>query len=127
MMLRREAIEQTKGFDEQFFMYCEEIDWAWRIHKAGWSVKCVPAARVTHLEARSTTQVRPQSIVNLWKSRLLLYGKHHPAWKNALGRRMIVAGMGRKIQQAEQNTRLDAAQKATLIEAYRTVQQMANA
>lgn len=125
MMLRREVIEQTEGFDEQFFMYCEEIDWAWRIHKAGWSVKCVPTARVTHLEARSTTQVRPQSVVNLWKSRLLLYRKHHPAWKYTLARRMIAAGMARKIQQAEQDTRLDTSQKAALIEAYRTVQQMA--
>ena len=125
MMLRREAIEQTKGFDEQFFMYCEEIDWAWRIHKAGWSVKCVPVARVTHLEARSTTQVRPQSIVNLWTSRLLLYRKHHPAWKSALARRMIVAGMGRKIQQTERDGRLDAIQKSALIEAYRAVQGMA--
>jgi hypothetical protein len=125
MMLRREVIEQTSGFDEQFFMYCEEIDWAWRIHKAGWMVKCVPAARVTHLEARSTAQVRPQSIINLWKSRLLLYRKHHLAWKYALARRMIALGMGRKIRQTEQNTRLDAGQKAALIEAYRTVREKA--
>ena len=27
-------------------MYCEEIDWAWRIHNAGWEVRCVPAACV---------------------------------------------------------------------------------
>jgi N-acetylglucosaminyl-diphospho-decaprenol L-rhamnosyltransferase len=125
MMLRREVIEQTIGFDEQFFMYCEEIDWAWRIHKAGWSVKCVPAARVTHLEGRSAAQVRPQSVINLWKSRLLLYRKQQPAWKNALARRIIALGMERKIRQAARDNRLDDGQKTALIEAYRTVQQMA--
>ncbi|MBL8157791.1 MAG: glycosyltransferase family 2 protein, partial [Anaerolineae bacterium] len=66
MMLRREVVEQTGGFDETFFMYCEEIDWAWRIHKAGWRVQCVPAARVVHLAGKSTSQVRPQSVINLW-------------------------------------------------------------
>jgi N-acetylglucosaminyl-diphospho-decaprenol L-rhamnosyltransferase len=38
MMLRCEVIQQTGMFDEQFFMYCEEVDWAWRIHDAGWKV-----------------------------------------------------------------------------------------
>jgi hypothetical protein len=97
MMLRREVIEQTGGFDEQFFMYCEEIDWAWRIRKAGWQVVCAPAARVTHLAGQSTGQVRPQSVVNLWTSRLQLFRKHYPDWKFALACRMIRAGMQRKL------------------------------
>lgn len=117
MMLKREVIEQTGMFDEQFFMYCEEIDWAWRIHKAGWHVACVPAARVTHLEGKSTKQIRPQSIVNLWHSRLKLYRKHYPTWKYVLARRIVALGMQRKKRQASQNT--------ALIEAYETVRAMA--
>src|SRR5262245_10211896 len=38
MMLRREAIEQTGIFDEQYFMYVEEIDWSMRIRRAGWEI-----------------------------------------------------------------------------------------
>ena len=125
MMLRREVIEQTGGFDEQFFMYCEEIDWAWRIHNAGWRVQCVPAAKVTHLEARSTGQIRAQSIINLWQSRLRLYRKHQPAWKVWLARQMIVLGMGRKIRQVSTDTSLTEVQQTAQIDAYRTVQQMA--
>lgn len=116
MMLRREVIEQTGMFDEQFFMYCEEIDWAWRIHKAGWDVQCVPTARVTHLSGQSAGQARPQSIINLWTSRLLLYRKHHPAWKTALARLMIAAGMWLKARDTE---------NLALREAYRTVQNRA--
>jgi N-acetylglucosaminyl-diphospho-decaprenol L-rhamnosyltransferase len=95
-MLKREVIERTGMFDERFFMYGEEVDWAWRVHKAGWRVICVPTAHVVHLAGRSTTQVRPQSIVNLWTSRLYLFQKHYPSWKLAMARQMIAIGMARK-------------------------------
>lgn len=116
MMLRREVIEQTGMFDESFFMYCEEIDWAWRIHKAGWDVRCVPSARVVHLEGQSSKQVRAQSMINLWTSRLHLYHKHHPAWKAALARLIIAIGMAAKAREAE---------NAELRNAYQTIQQRA--
>ncbi len=103
MMLRREVIEQTGMFDENFFMYCEEIDWAWRIHKAGWEVRCVPTARVVHLEGQSSKQVRAQSVVNLWTSRLKLYDKHHPKWKAGLARLMIAVGMALKAHNTDQD------------------------
>lgn len=116
MMLRPEVVAQTGGFDEDFFMYCEEIDWAWRIHDAGWDVRCVPAARVTHLAGQSTGQVRPRSLVNLWTSRLLLAKKHYPAWKRPLARVLIAGGM---------TLRLRGANDQALREAYQTVRRLA--
>jgi N-acetylglucosaminyl-diphospho-decaprenol L-rhamnosyltransferase len=121
MMLRREVIEQTSGFDEAFFMYCEEIDWAWRIHKAGWEVRCVPAACVTHLAGKSTGQARPQSIINLWTSRMQLYRKHQPAWKVSLARMMIVVGMKRKIREARGRAAGSEAEREAVVEAYSAV------
>lgn len=118
MMLRREVIAQTGMFDEQFFMYCEEIDWAWRIHRAGWDVKCVPAARVTHLAGRSSGQARPRSVINLWTSRLRLYAGYYPAWKLALARRMVAVGMARRARRAAD---------PALAEAYRAVERLARA
>ena len=125
MMLRREVIEQTSGFDERFFMYCEEIDWAWRIHKAGWQVKCIPAARVMHLEGRSARQVRPQAVIYLWRSRLRLFQKHYPRWKRWLARAMLVSGMSRKIQQTRRDQSMTTSDREALIAAYRTVQRLA--
>lgn len=113
MMLRREVIQQTGLFDEQFHMYCEEIDWSWRIQRAGCWAYCVPSAQVTHLGGQSTGQVRPQSIVNLWKSRLQLFGKYYPRWKIALARQIIRMGMKRSIKQAQGD--------AVLIGAYQEV------
>jgi GT2 family glycosyltransferase len=100
MMLKREVIEAVGLLDEGFFMYCEEIDWAWRIRRAGWSVRCVPAARVTHYGGASSGQARPQTIRYLWESRLRLLDKHHPRWKALLARRLIALGMARKMQAA---------------------------
>jgi len=125
MMLRREVIEQTGMFDEAFFMYCEEIDWAWRIHKAGWEVRCVPSATVTHLGGQSAGQVRPQSIVNLWTSRLRLYRKHQPAWRVLIARWMIAIGMRRKIHQTRRMAGLSDTERQAIIEAYRTIVQRA--
>ncbi|MCU0463312.1 MAG: glycosyltransferase family 2 protein [Anaerolineae bacterium] len=96
MMLRREAVQQTGGFDPKYFMYCEEVDWAWRIKQAGWRVLCAPSAHVVHLSGKSTSQVKPRSVVNLWTSRLTLYDTLYPGWKAFLARRMIAYGMARK-------------------------------
>jgi len=96
MLLRREVIQQTGGFDEKYFIYCEEVDWAWRIKRAGWRVLCAPSAHIVHLSGKSTRQAKPRSLVNLWTSRLTLYETIHPRWKVRLARRMIAHGMGRK-------------------------------
>ncbi len=98
MMLKREVIQQTRGFNTDYFLYCEEIDWAWRIKRAGWRIVCVPGARVTHLGGGSTAQARPRSQIDLWKSRLLLYDTYYPRWKRAAARQLIMLGMKRKLR-----------------------------
>ena len=38
MMLNKQAVQATKGFDETYFMYLEDVDLSWRAWLAGWSV-----------------------------------------------------------------------------------------
>jgi GT2 family glycosyltransferase len=121
MMLRREVIEQIGLLDEQFFMYCEEIDWSMRIRQAGWRIYVVPTARITHLEGKSTGQIRPTSLVNLWTSRLRLYAKHYNPVRLAAARQLVRIGMRLQIRRAQQSQTLTAGQKEALIRAYRTV------
>jgi len=125
MMLRREAILQTGLFDEGYFMYCEEIDWSIRIRQAGWEIYAVPAARVIHLAGQSTAQIRPQSVLNLWRSRIRLFEKHYPPARLWLARRIIRLGMRRQIalaQRAYATGELSMQERDALIDAYRTVQ-----
>lgn len=48
MLVRGEAIVKVGLLDEVFFMYGEDLDWAYRIKQAGWKVWYYPAVVVLH-------------------------------------------------------------------------------
>jgi GT2 family glycosyltransferase len=124
MMVRPQAIADVGLMDEGFWMYCEEIDWCWRMRRAGWRSYCVPTARVVHHAGQSSGQVRISSFVALWRSRLLLFDKHYPVWKRLLARALVGLGMRFKAYQARAAYRQDDIGSSELqarIEAYRLV------
>jgi len=55
-LVRREAWDAVGGFDEQFFMFVEDVDLCWRLHQAGWRVRYEPDAVVVHEVSSSTDQ-----------------------------------------------------------------------
>ena len=77
MMARGATVAEVGLLDEGFTMYCEEIDWAWRMHKAGRTAWLVPQAEVIHHGGASTQQARPVTTAYLWESRARLYRKYH--------------------------------------------------
>ena len=52
--VRREAWNEVGPFDERYFLYFEETDWATRCHKTHWKVMVNPAIVATHEGAGST-------------------------------------------------------------------------
>lgn len=48
MLVKREAMEDIGGWDEGYFLHCEDLDWCMRFRQKGWKVLFVPAARITH-------------------------------------------------------------------------------
>ncbi len=54
MMVRKEAIEKTGGFDEQFFMYAEDIDLSYRISNAGFQNFYLASTTIIHFKGEST-------------------------------------------------------------------------
>src|SRR5213082_3391438 len=48
LLIRRAAFDEVGGFDEGFRMYGEEIDFCYRLARAGWERWYVPAAVVRH-------------------------------------------------------------------------------
>ncbi|MBI3361060.1 MAG: glycosyltransferase family 2 protein [Chloroflexi bacterium] len=95
-MARGEAIQQVGLMDEGYHMYCEEIDWAWRMRRAGWEAYCVPRAQVIHYGGQSTSQVKGESFVNLWRSRKRLYETHGGRVSAALVGAMVQIAMKRR-------------------------------
>lgn len=58
-MLKRAVFEKTHGFDENLFLYMEEVEWCKRIEEAGFKIWYVPQVEVTHLHGASS-QLNPQ-------------------------------------------------------------------
>lgn len=108
MLVRRDVAEATNGFDPGYHMYCEEIDWCWRIRRAGWEIYTVPQAEIVHYGGESTKQVPEISIVNLWSSRADLYRRHHGRLKYALSRKLVQVGMERKARRASNRNLINA-------------------
>jgi hypothetical protein len=74
-LIRRSVYEAVGGFDERYFMYCEESDWQKRITAAGWHIGFTPSAEVVHYGGGSnkTGKVHPDFFLSLDKYQL----KHH--------------------------------------------------
>jgi N-acetylglucosaminyl-diphospho-decaprenol L-rhamnosyltransferase len=54
LAIRRSAFEAVGGFDEDFFMYGDEVDLCRRLSAAGFETHFAPATTVTHLGGAST-------------------------------------------------------------------------
>jgi GT2 family glycosyltransferase len=72
LIARREAVESVGPLDERFFLYSEEIDWCYRIRRAGWEIRHLPVMEVTHHCGPSA----PQRVAELCHSRVLFARKH---------------------------------------------------
>ncbi|HYZ84419.1 MAG TPA: glycosyltransferase family 2 protein, partial [Bryobacteraceae bacterium] len=47
-LYRRAMLEQLGGFDDRFFLYCEDTDLGLRARRLGWTAKYLPGAVVHH-------------------------------------------------------------------------------
>jgi hypothetical protein len=79
MLVRRAAIDEVGLLDARYFMYSEEIDWCWRIRRAGWAIWHEPRAQITHLGGGATRQVRHSMLIELHRSRVRFFQQHYPA------------------------------------------------
>lgn len=121
LMVRGDTLAQIGGFDERYFMYCEEIDLCRRIKKAGWEIYCVPAAEVVHLVGQSTKQFRDTMFVALWRSRFLMFEQHESAAFRWWARRLVRAGLwaeARRARAAHRRGEIDEGQLELRLSAF---------
>jgi len=52
-MVRREVVDAVGPLDESYFMYAEDIDWCYRIKKAGWQIWFNPDTSILHKKKQS--------------------------------------------------------------------------
>ena len=56
ILVRRTALAATGPMDERFFLYFEDVDWCYRMWRAGWEVLYTPASRFTHRHRRESAK-----------------------------------------------------------------------
>ena len=76
LMIRREAYDQIRGFDEDFELYFEDSDLCYRCDRAGWDIDFVAEAKITHHLGKSTRGGWTITSLIYQQSHLAYYRKH---------------------------------------------------
>lgn len=76
MMIRYCTINQTGAFDEDFFMYGEDIDLSFRIEQAGYKNYYLPE-KIIHYKGESTDKNNLKYIKAFYEAMLIFYKKHY--------------------------------------------------
>jgi GT2 family glycosyltransferase len=84
-IVRRDALERVGYFDENFFLYYEEVDLCKRFKNAGYRIHYWPDVVVVHLGGESSKTLKSMTFsesgsqLTLWRMRsaFLYYRKHH--------------------------------------------------
>ena len=94
MAVSRKAIEAAGLFDEELFLYAEDLDWSLRIREAGFAVVYVPAARVRHrVSAAAGGAGSPTTSYYETRNMLAVVERHRPLPRGLTGaRRALVVG-----------------------------------
>ena len=78
-LMRKKAQDEVGLFDEDFFLYVEEVDLSYRFVKAGWDIWYLPLWKIVHHGQVTTGSER--AMVNEFEGLKLFYKKHYPRWK----------------------------------------------
>ena len=104
LLLRAEALAQIGGFDERFFLYAEETDWAYRAHLLGWRHTLARGVWALHEGAATSTDAK-QREAHFHASQERYLRKHFGAigwqvaraavWLGAMARSALLRGTRR--------------------------------
>ncbi len=77
MMIKKEVLDQTGGFDETFFMYGEDIDLSYRIQKAGYKNYYLAQTRIVHFKGESTKRGSLNYVRMFYSAMSVFVRKHY--------------------------------------------------
>lgn len=77
LMARKKAMDDIGLFDERYFFFFEETDWAYRMKRGGWAIYLVPTAKIFHAQGK-TVGSNLHARIMFYRSRYLFFQKWHP-------------------------------------------------
>ena len=81
MMLNKDIATKTKGFDDTFFMYGEDIDLSYRVQKAGYKNYYFGKQTIIHFKGESTKRGSLNYVRMFYKAMSVFVKKHHSGSK----------------------------------------------
>ncbi len=79
MLVRGSVVREVGLLDETYFMYGEDLDWAYRIKQYGWRIMYVPDVIVHHYKRAASSQRPFQSIRHFYHAMRVFHRKHYAA------------------------------------------------
>ncbi len=83
IFIRKEVFQEVEGFDEQFFLYYEETDLFYRLHRRGYTAYLLPEVKIVHLEGPALLKDGRFNYEKwaFWeKSKYYYFRKNHGKW-----------------------------------------------
>ncbi|HEX6914401.1 MAG TPA: glycosyltransferase family 2 protein, partial [Chitinophagaceae bacterium] len=93
MMVRKDVLNKTGGFDENFFMYGEDIDLSYRISGAGWQNWYFADTSVIHFKGESTRRHSSRYVKMFYEAMTVFVNKHYRGRTAVFHRMMLKAGI----------------------------------
>ncbi|MDI3340290.1 MAG: glycosyltransferase family 2 protein [Sphaerobacter sp.] len=93
MLVRLAAIDAAGLLDESFFMYGEDLDWAYRIKQCGWRVFYYADARARHYKGATSSRQSYRLILEFYRAMYLFHRKHYAPNTFVLLNWLITAGI----------------------------------
>jgi GT2 family glycosyltransferase len=84
MMIPKKVLDITSGFDEDFFMYGEDIDLSYRIQKAGFKNYYFAESTIIHFKGESTKKGSLNYVKMFYKAMSIFVKKHYGSNESGL-------------------------------------------
>jgi len=81
MMISKKVLDEIGNFDEQFFMYGEDVDLSYRIQKAGYKNYFFAESTIIHFKGESTKRGSMNYVRLFYKAMSLFVKKHYSGSK----------------------------------------------
>jgi len=75
MLVRRSAFNRVGAFDEDYFLFGEDIDLCWKFWEAGYEIWYIPAAKIRHTKGASMRQSPKRAGAEFYRSMELFVDK----------------------------------------------------
>lgn len=76
MFMKKEVLDKVGFFDEDYFMYGEDIDLCFRIKKAGYKIYYFPKVTTIHLKGESTSKTKFSYVSNFYGAMSIFVNKN---------------------------------------------------